>query len=457
MHGTSLAEANRLSAHAAAAAIRSGQLSSLDLTMACLARIEARDGSIGAWSHLATDSAIARARRADERQRAGAELGPLHGLPIGIKDVFDTCDMPSEYGSPSLAGRRPEVDADAVAVLRRAGAIIMGKTVTSEFGMYARTSCRNPHDVGRSPGVSSAGSAAAIADAMVPLALGTQHTASTLMPASFCGVFGFKPSFGFTSMRGSNILVPRLANVGFLARGVDDLALFASAFAGEFADAVPALPPQRLGYVHGPAWKRVAADADMTFGGLLKRLPVAVDELALPAAFDRAVDVTLGLLSAHLAHRFGSQPDMVRQSYCAALRDGIAAGLALDAADYLALEAEADRLAAAARDLFRSCDAFITLTTPGEACLIADGPGSGEMTIPWSLAGLPTLSLPLLKGANGLPIGVQLVGAPGDDARLLSIASWLTAAAVRFQSAESPTPFRQASSEEVWSDTIAPM
>src|SRR6201999_1714405 len=170
-----------------------------DLVEACLLRIAERDDSVGAWSYLDRDLALQKAREADEWQRAGAPLCPLHGLPIGIKDVFDTADMPSEYSTPSLRGRRPDEDAEAVNRLREAGALVIGKTVTSEFGMYAATSCRNPYDPARSSGVSSAGSAAAVADFMVPLALGTQHPASTLLPASFCGAFGFKPTSGVTS------------------------------------------------------------------------------------------------------------------------------------------------------------------------------------------------------------------------------------------------------------------
>lgn len=417
---------HHLPAHVAVAAIKCGRLSSSDLTKSCLDRIEAREASVGAWCHLDCDYALEQARLADERRRSGAELGPLHGLPIGIKDVFDTFDMPSEYGSPSLKGRRPLSDADAVRLLRAAGAVIMGKTVTSEFGMYALPSCRNPHDAGRSPGVSSAGSAAAVADKMVPLALGTQHTASTLLPASFCGVFGFKPSFGFTSMSGSNILVPRLANVGFLARDLDDIALFASAFAQGYGAPLQPQRPQRLGFVRGPGWNKVSADAGTALEALLRNLPLAVDELALPAEFDRAIAVTHGLLSAHLAYRFGRMPANTQESYCTPLRAAISAGLALDAASYLDLDAEADRLTRTACELFASCDALITLTAPGEATLISEGPGSGELTIPWSLAGLPTVSLPLLKGDRGLPIGVQLVGAPGADVKLLRTAAWLT-------------------------------
>jgi Asp-tRNA(Asn)/Glu-tRNA(Gln) amidotransferase A subunit family amidase len=423
-------EPNHLPAQLALRAIRAGQLSSVDLVEACLARIAARERAIGAWCFLDRDDALEQARQADQRQRSGAALGALHGVPIGIKDVFDTRDMPSEYGSASLAGRRPALDADAVALLRNAGAIVLGKTKTTEFGMYADTSCCNPHDLDRSPGVSSAGSAAAVADHMVPLALGTQHTASTLLPASFCGVCGFKPSFAFTSMGGSNVLVPRLANIGLLARNVDDLALFASVFAPQFNLPVPVQPPRRLAWVRGPAWTQVSADARSALGGLLRNLPMPVDLLELPGEFDRAFEVAHGLLSAHLAHRFGKLPRSIQDRYCAPLRDAIAAGSSLDAAAYIGLCAEADRVVAAADDLFASCDAFITLAALGQATLRSAGPGSGAMTIPWSLAGLPTVSLPLLTGENGLPIGVQLVGPRGHDAGLLSIAAWLTGVAV---------------------------
>jgi Asp-tRNA(Asn)/Glu-tRNA(Gln) amidotransferase A subunit family amidase len=416
-------EANRLSARHALGAIRRRELSSVELAQACFARIAYREGAVGAWCHVDRDDVIRQARAADEMLRLDTVLGPLHGLPVGIKDVFDTAGMPSEYGSPSLRGRRPERDADAVARLRAAGAIIMGKTVTSEFGMYAATSCRNPHDRERSAGVSSAGSAAAVADFMVPIALGTQHTASTLLPASFCGAFGFKPSFGFTDMRGSNILVPRLANVGFLARSVDDLALFSAVFSPELETPVPH-PPRRLGLVRGRAWPQ-ACDAADALESLCRRLPVGIEEIALPAEFDSAERITLGLLAAHMADRFGGMSAEVQRGYNSALRDLIAVGGKLGAAEYIALDRRADELSAAADGLFANVDALITLSAPGEATPASE-PGSGALCMPWSLAGLPTISLPLLQGASGLPIGVQLIGRRGRDADLLSIAGGMS-------------------------------
>jgi Asp-tRNA(Asn)/Glu-tRNA(Gln) amidotransferase A subunit family amidase len=424
MSKISATDASRLSAQSAAHDIRDGRLCASELVEACLARIALREGAVGAWSFLDRESAIVQARQADERQRSGAPLGPLHGLPVGIKDVFDTVDMPSEYGSPSLRGRRPDRDADVVAALRASGAIIMGKTVTSEFGMYAPTSCRNPHDLARSAGVSSAGSAAAVADHMIPLALGTQHTASTLLPASFCGVFGFKPTAGFTSMRGSNVLVPRLANIGLLGRSVDDLALFATALSRAIETPLRPIPPRCLRWVGGPAWSRASVDARARFGAYLQSLPVPVEEFELPPEFDYVEDVTHGLLAAHIARRFGNMPQAIQDSYCTPLRDLIAAGRKLGPSSVALLVDTADRIGVAAGGLFASCDAIVTLSAPGEAPL-APEPGSGAMGMPWSLAGLPTLSLPLLRGSQGLPISIQMIGRRGDDAGLLSIAAWL--------------------------------
>jgi Asp-tRNA(Asn)/Glu-tRNA(Gln) amidotransferase A subunit family amidase len=418
-------EISALNACDAVLAIRERRLSSKALVDACLARIDAREPVIHAWSHLARQAAREQAALADKSLADGVVPGPLHGLPIGIKDVFDTSDMPSEYGSSLFRGRRPEADAAAVATLRRAGAIIIGKTTTSEFGMYHPSPARNPHDPMHSPGVSSAGSAAAVVDEMVPLALGTQHTASTILPASFCGAHAFKPSFGFTSMEGSNILVPRLAHIGFLARTVEDLCLFAGAFDPALATAHIHVRPPRLAFVRGPGWEHVTPDASEALRDLLAGLPIAVDLMELPAEFGDAVNVSFGLLNAHLARRFGDLPAQSFAALCPPLRDGVAAGKALLAPDYLELNATADRMTAASAALFAHHDALVTLSAPGEATRIEDGPGSGVLAVPWSLCGLPAVSLPLLRGAKGLPIGVQLIGQRGCDRKLLQSASWL--------------------------------
>jgi Asp-tRNA(Asn)/Glu-tRNA(Gln) amidotransferase A subunit family amidase len=295
--------------------------------------------------------------------------------------------------------------------------------------MYHPSATRNPVDLSRTPGVSSSGSAAAVVDHMVPLGLGTQHTASTTLPASFCGAFAFKPSLGFTSMAGSNILVPRLAHLGLLARSVLDLGLFAGAFDPALAEIRPAAQTPRLGFVKGPGWAATDEDAREAIEGLIEALPATIATVDLPVEFDDAPDITMGLLNAHLTYRFGAAPEATIQCYCAPLRAGIEAGRKLSAERYLTLDAQADRLVDLAGRLFEDIDAIITLSALGEAPLLQDGPGAGVMSMPWSLCGLPTVSLPLLNGRHGLPIGVQLIGRRGGDAPLLRVAAWLEAAA----------------------------
>lgn len=427
-----------LSAREAAKAIRGGELTAAALMEACLYRIAAREPDVQAWSFLNPELALSRARLADAWQAAGLPLGLLHGLPVGIKDVFDTVDMPSEYGSAMLRGRRPAEDADAVTLLRRAGAIVVGKTTTSEFGMYHPSPTRNPRDLARSPGVSSAGAAAAVVDHMVPLALGTQHTASTTLPASFCGAFAFKPSRGLTSMHGSNVLVPRLANVGLLARSVSDLALFASAYDPRLDDIGHHPRPARLGIVRGPGWSTVSRHARDGFDAFICGLQKPVREVGLPGEFDGALEIVIDLLNAHLAWRFGSLPQGDLVGLCQPLRDGVAAGQAMGAVRYLELDTLADRLTSKAVGLFAGCDALITLSAPGEATLLTEGPGSGVMSMPWSLCGLPTVSLPLLIGSHGMPIGVQLIGPASGDRELLQTASWLMGISSRRSSQGTP-------------------
>lgn len=422
---------NRTAAHVLIAKLRQGEISARELMTACLDRIASREPKIKAWTFLDAEQALEQASLADRQRAEGVPLGPLHGLPIGVKDVFDTHDMPSEYGSETLRGRRPETDAAAVAMLRKAGAIIVGKTATSEFGMYHPSPTRNPHDISRSPGVSSAGSAAAVADHMVPLALGTQHTASTTLPASFCGASAFKPSLGFASMDGSNVLVPRMAHLGLLARSTKDLALFAGAFDPGLADLAPSPRAPRLGVVSGPGFATVDEGVRAAFHAFVETLPTQAAPIQLPEEFDHAIDVTFGLLNAHLAYRFGTEPEEIHARYCRPLQDGIAAGRTISAADYLKFDASADRLAELAAQLFAENDALITLSAPSEATRLEDGPGSGVMSMPWSLCGLPTVSLPLITGRLGLPVGVQIIGRHGGDRALLEIAGWLEGQTLR--------------------------
>ena len=234
----------------AAAAIRAGELTSEELVKSCLQRIEALEPTVGAWTQLDPELAMARAREADSLRRSGAALGPLHGVPVGVKDVFDTMDMPTECGTILHAGRTPARDATAVALLRQAGAVIIGKTVTTELAVYAPGKTRNPHDPNRTPGGSSSGSAAAVAARMVPLALGTQTNGSVIRPASYCGVCGYKPSFGLIS-RHRVLAQSRLLDhvgwhvVGDGAAGEHEVGLHVLALEGRDGGDELAVPPQR--------------------------------------------------------------------------------------------------------------------------------------------------------------------------------------------------------------------
>jgi Asp-tRNA(Asn)/Glu-tRNA(Gln) amidotransferase A subunit family amidase len=218
-----------LSATAARAAIKAGDISAEELTRACLARIAEREDAVRAWAFVDEDLALSQARRLDALRKKKKPLGPLHGVPVGIKDILDTADMPTECGSALCAGRRPIEDSAVASLLRRAGAVILGKTVTTEMALSAPGKTVNPLDPTRTPGGSSSGSAAAVADRMAPLAIATQTGGSTIRPASFCGIFGMKPTFGTISRRGMAIMARRLDTVGLYARTVEDLALLGDA------------------------------------------------------------------------------------------------------------------------------------------------------------------------------------------------------------------------------------
>jgi Asp-tRNA(Asn)/Glu-tRNA(Gln) amidotransferase A subunit family amidase len=429
-HGTSAAlprtrarALNLLGATDIASGIRRGDFCAREVVESCLARVLERESTLQAFAYLDAEAALRRARLADAWQAEGLPLGPLHGVPIGIKDVFDTADMPSEYGSPMYRGRRPARDAAVVALLRQAGALIIGKTTTSELGMYHQSAARNPHDPSRSAGVSSSGSAVAVADHMIPVGIGTQHTASTLLPASFCGTVGFKPSFGLVDMTGSNILVPRLAHLGVLARDVIDVKLLLDVFSGADTSPLVGRRPLRIGVIRGPEWPLVDAGIVAIFDSWIAGLDLHTIDVEPPAGFDETTNVVMTLLDAHLGFRFKDIDAATFAACCPPLRGCIARGHEVSVASLTSAHARADALRQHVNDLFVDVEVLVTLTAPTEATRVAEGPGSGALTMPWSLCGLPTISLPLLSGPAGLPVGVQMIAAAGQDRRLLEAAA----------------------------------
>ncbi|MBP2674856.1 MAG: amidase, partial [Deltaproteobacteria bacterium] len=419
----------RMSAAEAAEAIRAGRLTSEALVGACLDRIAAQEERVGAWAFLDPGLALEQARGADRALREGRPPGPLHGIPVGIKDVFDTKDMPTEYGTVLHAGRRPPEDAAAVAQLREAGAIILGKTVTTELAVYSPGKTRNPHDPERTPGGSSSGSAAAVAAFMVPLAIGTQTNGSVIRPASFCGVCGYKPGFGLISRHGVLRQSPPLDQVGVFARTVGDAALLAEALmsfdsrdpamrpgarpalAGRPAGDAPA--PLRLAFVKTPVWDRADADTREAFAGLVRRLGEHVEEVALPGMFDDAVAVHRTIMEADLAASYAGEYARGRELLSPVLREMIERGQRVEAAEYDRALARVPALARALDEVSGRFDAIVTPAVPGEAPVGLESTGSPIFCTIWTLCGAPAITLPLLKGSHGMPIGVQLVGAAG--------------------------------------------
>ncbi|TXF13056.1 amidase [Pelomicrobium methylotrophicum] len=430
-----------LTAARAAEAIREGAITSEELVSACLARIEAREPLIGAWAYLDRDYALEQARRADEQRREGRPVGPLHGVPVGVKDIFETMDMPTENGTVLHAGYRPATDAKAVSLLREAGAVILGKTVTTELAVYAPGKTRNPHDANRTPGGSSSGSAAAVAADMVPLAIGSQTNGSVIRPASFCGVFGFKPTHGLISRQGMLRQSRRLDHVGVFARSLEDVALLAEclmAYDERDPDmrlrARPRLtqvmmeePPvaPRFAFVKTPFWEQTEEDTREGFAELIACLQGRVEELTLSEIFQEAVQWHRTIMEADLARSFQLEYERGRDRLSPQLVEMIERGRRVLAVDYNRAVDRIQLLNEILDDYFYQYDAFLTPAAPGEAPPGLESTGNPIFCTLWTLCGVPALCLPLLTGRHGLPIGVQLVGQYGDDARLLRTARWL--------------------------------
>lgn len=416
----------RLSASAAAEAIAAGKLTSEVLTRACLARIAARDDSVRAWAFLDPDLALAAARAADR----GPARGPLHGVPVGLKDIIDTHDMPTACNSPIWAGRRPYADAACAALIRAAGGIILGKTVTTEFANRHPGPTRNPHAPARTPGGSSSGSAAAVADFQVPLALATQTGGSTIRPAAFCGIVGFKPSFGEMSRVGVFQQSGSLDTLGLHARCVEDIArLRAVLLRVPFARPVPPASPPRLAVCRLPEWATASDAARAAFDaavGLLRAAGADVAEIVLPdalfadwqrthrhiASFEMARNL------AHERHRHGN-------AISEDLASGwIGDGLRLPLETYVAAQRKAEAMRAWAEEALAHVDAALTLPAPDEAPEGLGSTGASTFNALWTLLYTPSLTLPCGTGAAGLPLGLQLVSARHEDERLLSTAVW---------------------------------
>jgi Asp-tRNA(Asn)/Glu-tRNA(Gln) amidotransferase A subunit family amidase len=402
------------------------QLDAATLVGSCLEHIAARESTVGAWTFLDRDEAIAAARRRD----AEPPRGPLHGIPIAVKDLIDTADMPTAYGSPIYRGHRPAADAACVALARAAGAVVLGKTVTTEFAAFTPGRTANPKNPAHTPGGSSSGSAAAVADGMVPLAFGTQTAGSVIRPAAYCGCVGYKPSYGWLSRAGIKPLAESLDTIGLFAGNVVDAAFLAGTLAERPALRHLAMPqePPHYGLYRTPMWDMAepatAAALDRARGALeragavVAELAVAVEHRGLNAAQDRIMGYEMVRALAHerIAHSAELSPRLAQM---------LDAGLAVGAEDYDSARAEAAEARRGLARFFAGCDAVLAPAAPGEAPAGLGYTGDPVFNRMWTLLGVPCLILPARWAETGLPTGVQLVGRIGDDARLMAAAAFL--------------------------------
>ena len=439
------AASNLLGASEARALIETGALTSCELVAACLARIDELEPTIGAWAHLDREVALRQATAADEFRKSGLALGALHGLPIGIKDIIDTADYPTERGTVLHQGRKPERDATLVSLLKEAGAIILGKTVSTELAVYAPGKTRNPHNPEHTPGGSSSGSAAAVAAAMVPLSVGTQTNGSVIRPAAYCGVYGYKPSFGRISRHGVLEQSPPLDTIGVFARGLPDLALLADVlmrFDAQDTVMTPVAPPQiadimaqevplnpHFAFIRSPVWEQVAAITKDALRELIEATnevqPTTIDIVDMPASFDALHEDHRRVMEGDLARSFADEYQRGKAQLSDVLRDMIERGQQVSDADYQQSLARMQDYNDFLGEVFEDYDAILTPATPGPAPAGIDATGSPVMNTIWTFCGTPAINLPILQSPDGLPMGVQVVGERNDDARLFRSTRWL--------------------------------
>ena len=415
-----------LTVREAARQIAERRLTAEALTAACLDRIEAREALVGAWQYLDRGQALDAARRRDGEP----PRGPLHGIPIAVKDLIDTVGMPTAYGSPIYRGHRPAADASCVALAKAAGAIVLGKTVTTEFAAFTPGKTANPRKPAHTPGGSSSGSAAAVADGMVQLAFGTQTAGSVIRPAAYCGVVGYKPSFGLINRAGVKPLADSLDTVGVLARTVEDAAFFAGVLSERPALrhlAVPSEAPS-FGLYRTPMWDEAepaTAAALSAARATLERHGASVMELAIAREHHELAAVQDTIMRFEAVRAFAYE----RIEHSAELSPRFAqmldAGMAIGADEYDRALARAAQARAGLAAFFGSCDAVLVPAAPGEAPVGLGNTGDPIFNRMWTLLGVPCVTLPVRWADNGLPTGVQLVGRLGDDPRLMACAAFL--------------------------------
>lgn len=421
--------------------VRNGQHKAEELARAFLENARPLDEKLHAFAYLNDEAVLTQARILDAGRERGGELGSLAGVPVAVKDVIDTFDMPAEYGSPTLSGRQPRWDAKVAQLLRAQGAILFGKTAMPAFCLGKPAQTRNPHNLEHTPGGSSSGSAAAVAAGMVPVAIGSQTAGSVIRPASFCGVIGFKPTRGLISRDGLQPLCETIDQVGVFGRTIEDVALVAQALIAaddndpttkgvlprnlvNVALSDPPFKPKFV-FVKTPQWEKMDPEAREAFDALAEAMGQETPTIELPTVANRAIENLQTLIDAefavamdeHMKHA-GAQVDSGTQAV-------VQRGRQVSAFDYLKARRAIEPVTAGFDEFFERFDAIITPATLGPAPRGLDSTGDPVMNMLWSYTGMPAISLPLMQTEAGLPLGVQLVGAKHDDARLLRTSNWL--------------------------------
>lgn len=419
-------ELNRLTASEAARRIAAGKLSAEELVAAHLDRIRQRDGEVQAWVHCDPDAALAQARAVDKHR----PQSPLAGVPVGFKDVIDTAGMPTGYNSAIYRDYVPQVDAACVAMVRHAGGIVLGKTVTTEFASRTPGPTRNPLNLAHSPGGSSSGSAAAVADFMVPLAFGTQTGGSVIRPAAFCGVVGYKPSYGTINRAGLKQLAESLDTIGVMARSVEDCALLTHVVSARPLPDFDTAPAQalRVGLLRTSRWTDASPAAQAALENAATAIAAKgarVSDVSLPEGFDRLHEDQMVIMNFEaaraLAHERFTRPELLSEY----LRNKLEDYWHKPRSAYTAVMQHALDCRRMYRDVMAGFDVLLTLSAPGEAPQGITGTGSSLFNRMWTLLGAPCVTIPAGVGTQGLPLGVQIVGAYDDDERVLHSAGWI--------------------------------
>lgn len=414
---------NEMSITAASAAIAGGELTPEALIESCLERIAEREPAVEAFANYDGEAALEAARQLPKSHGSG----PLYGIPVGIKDIIDTADLPTECNSPIYKGHRPEKDAVCVARLRAAGAIILGKTVTTEFASTFPGPTRHPRDSTRTPGGSSSGSAAAVGDCMLPLALGTQTGGSMIRPSAFNGVVGYKPAWGLFDTTGVKPLAVGLDTIGFMVRSLDDVPVVS----GVLADRAPTVPVAvenpKIAFVRSADWDKADPETQTLLEETAERLGNAgavVRDVALPEPFDRVSPGQRTVMAYQAAEAFEYEWTHHRDALSESFRSLVEKGLAVSATERTEVMAVLEQCRAQFPDLFAPGEVILTPSAVGEAPLGLHSTGDSVFNRTWTTLHVPCLTVPVTDGPHGLPLGVQFVDPRRDEASLLGTARW---------------------------------